>query len=511
MLRASLTLLILLSLAARASAQDGETIIPLDDIAPSGDETHFFIPFEVPAGVAEIEVRHRGITEGNVLDWGLEDPDGFRGWGGGLTEPSVVNADAASRGYVPGPITPGTWRVVIGKALIREEPAEYELEVVLRESATLAAQTERRAYEEREPLEVGRRWYAGDFHVHSRESGDATPTLDEIAELALSRGLDFVVITDHNTHTNLDFFADVAERYPELLFIPGVEFTTYAGHANAIFATEWVDHRIGVEGATIEGAINAYRGRDAFFSINHPALNLGAMCIGCAWEHEVDPALIDGVEVGSLEIDTVGFLFADQAIAFWDELLDGGSRAVALGGSDDHRAGKNLSAQQSPIGSPTTMVEADELSVRGIRDALRAGRTSVKMGSPDDPLAYIEPFDGKFTGGPIELTLKVFGGSEGQLLALLENGQTVRTWELEDGDRTIEVQLAPPEEGARYRVEVHATYIRAISSHVFIDPSEGGCGCNASNADEALLPLVLIALFMASRRRAAARRASYSR
>lgn len=498
------SLLVTFAVTPSASAQgdEGETIIPLDDIAPSDDATHFFVPFEVPAGIAEIEVRHRGLVSGNVLDWGLEDPDGFRGWGGGLTEPSIVNAEAASRGYVPGPITPGTWRVVIGKALIVEEPAEYELEVVLRETPTLAPQTERTPYTEREPLEVGRRWYAGDFHVHSRESGDATPTLDEIAELALSRGLDFVVITDHNTHTNLDFFADVAERYPELLFVPGVEFTTYAGHGNAIFATEWVDHKLGVEGATIEGALNAYREQDAFFSINHPVHELGNMCIGCAWEIDVDPALIDGVEIGSLEIDTVGHLFVDKALAFWDELLDGGSRAVALGGSDDHRAGQNLSGTQSPIGSPTTMVEADELSVRGIREALRAGRTSVKMGNPDDPLAYIEPFEGKFTGDPIELTLKVVGASEGQTLALLENGRALRTWELEDGDRTIEVQLAPPAEGARYRVEVHESYPRAVSSHVFVDPSEGGCGCSASNTHEALLPLALIAFFILIRRRA---------
>lgn len=487
-------------------AQD-EIVIPLSDFVPSGEETHFFVPFDVPTGIEEIEVRHRSLNPENILDWGLEDPDGFRGWGGGLSEPSIVNAAAASRSYVPGPITPGTWRVVVGKALIVKEPADYELEVILRRSTTLPAQPERRPYREREPLEVGRRWYAGDFHVHSRESGDATPTLDEIAELALARGLDFVVITDHNTHTNLDFFADVEERYPELLFIPGVEFTTYAGHANAIFATEWVDHRIGVEGATIEKAIAAYRDQGAFFSINHPVYELGNMCIGCAWEHQVDPALIDGVEIGSLDIDTVGHLFVDRTLAFWDELLDAGSRAVALGGSDDHRAGKNLSGTQSPIGSPTTMVEADELSVRGIREALLAGRTTVKMGNPDDPLAYIERFEGKFTGDPIELTLNVFGASEGQTLALLENGRVLRSWELEDGDRSIEVQLQPPAEGARYRVEVTATHVRAVSSHVFIEPSEGGCGCNASNADEALLPMLLLALFILSRRRVLARRA----
>src|SRR5690606_23223667 len=160
------------------------------------------------------------------------------------------------------------------------------------------------------------------------ESGDASATLDEIAELARERGLDFVVITDHNTHTGADFFADAQARHPDVLFIPGVEFTTYAGHANAIGATEWVNHRIGVEGATIDDAFRAYAAQDAIVSINHPVLDLGAACIGCAWAHDLDPASIGGVEIETADIDTVGFLFVEKALAYWDDLLDAGSRAV---------------------------------------------------------------------------------------------------------------------------------------------------------------------------------------
>lgn len=42
-------------------------------------------------------------------------PDGFRGWGGGNTEDAVIGVDESSRSYLPGPITPGTSKVVIGK------------------------------------------------------------------------------------------------------------------------------------------------------------------------------------------------------------------------------------------------------------------------------------------------------------------------------------------------------------------------------------------------------------
>ena len=44
---------------------------------------------------------------------------------------------------------------------------------------------------------------------------------------------------------------------------------------------------------------------------------------------------------------------------------------AALGGSDDHDAGASDDAFVSPIGSPTTMVFAHELSVPALLDGLR--------------------------------------------------------------------------------------------------------------------------------------------
>ncbi|UCH29686.1 MAG: hypothetical protein JSV06_01295, partial [Myxococcales bacterium] len=75
---------VLLALVATSpvDAQDPEPIHIMGEV-PAGEETHFFVPFDVPEGIAEIEVEHRNLTPGNVLDWGLDDPNGFRGWGGG--------------------------------------------------------------------------------------------------------------------------------------------------------------------------------------------------------------------------------------------------------------------------------------------------------------------------------------------------------------------------------------------------------------------------------------------
>ena len=44
-----------LALPTTAHAQ---IVIDLDGVIPAGDETHFFVPFEVPPGIAEIEVSN---------------------------------------------------------------------------------------------------------------------------------------------------------------------------------------------------------------------------------------------------------------------------------------------------------------------------------------------------------------------------------------------------------------------------------------------------------------------
>src|SRR5688572_28418197 len=267
------------------SAGAAETLMPLDGGIAAGGLDHEFVEFEVPAGIVEIEVRHGDGSDADILDWGLHDPQGFRGWGGGNDEPAIVGALAASRSYLPGPIEPGTWRVLIGKAKIVTSPLPYALEVVLRDEVTLAPQPERMPYQ---PTALGGqpRWYAGDFHVHSRESGDARPPIGEIAEFARSRGLDFVELSDHNVLSQLDFIELAQQASPALLLVPGMEYTTYAGHVNAIGATAWVDHKIGQPEVTIAGAFAELHEQGALVSINHPALDLGDVCIGCAWDHE---------------------------------------------------------------------------------------------------------------------------------------------------------------------------------------------------------------------------------
>ena len=524
---AALAAALLLTIGSRARA---ETVLTLDGEVPAGDDLFFTLPFDVPAGTVEIEIRHDDLSDQNILDWGLNEPSGaFRGWGGGNVEPAIVGLDAASRSYLRGPIPPGTWSVQVGKAKIKESPALYHVEVVLRSGAdalALAPQPERAPYVAAPALTTGARWYAGDFHVHSRESGDASPTLDDVAAFARGRGLDFVELSDHNTVSQLDFLVDAQSRHPDLLLLPGVEFTTYQGHANGIGATVWVDHKIGLPGVTIEAAGQAFADQGAILSINHPVLDLGDLCIGCAWEHDLAPELVGAVEIETGGWSQSGFLFTEKAITFWDLLLNTGRHAPAIGGSDDHKGGTDEGSFQSPLGDPTTLVYATELSVAGILDGIRSGRTVVKLQGPDDPMIDLDASIGRegdtIAAHTVTFRATVTGGA-GDTFRFVQNGFAQETVAIDADPFVAEVTATAPASGEdRWRAEVLVDDDpRTVTSHIWLKDGPagtkadvvgvegGGCGCRAAGGPSGwgLVVGAAAAAALASARRGARARA----
>ena len=518
----------LVAWVARPPDARADSTITLEGDVPAGGPEHFFVPFEVPPGTKELEIVHDDLSPVNILDFGLDDASGYRGWGGGTEEHVVVNERAASRAYVPGPLDRGGFRVVVGKAKLVASPAKYKIQVLFRDAPTLAPQPERRPYAPAPALAAGARYYAGDFHVHSRESTDAKPTLDEIATFARSRGLDFVEISDHNTVTQLDLFADAQARHPKLLFVPGVEFTTYAGHANAIGATRFVDHRLGQPGVTIGGAVDAILGQGAVFSINHPLLDLGDVCIGCAWKHDVAPDKIGGYELGTGGQKEGARLFLDVTLAAWEALLDRGSHAAAMGGGDDHSAGKATGAFASPLGSPTTLVYATELSAPAIVDAVKRGRTVVKLQGPEDPMVELTTEGGGLPGDrlrarSVRVRATVTGG-RGHRVRFVRDGAVDTEAEITSDPFTLEATLseatlsAAARAGRELRVRAEVMIDdkpRTITSHVFLTydpagpaaaerdaaaPATSGCGV-ATEGGGASLAVAGCALALVAYRR----------
>ncbi len=403
--------------------------LSLRGAVPHTGHDFFLVPFDVTAAVAEIQIQHNSVNSTkNILDFGLIDPAGVqRGWGGGTTALVIVNEYAASPSYSTGPLLSGQWSVLVGLPQIVDAPGWYNITICLLGAPTLPPQTTRTPYTPLPPLIPTAQWFAGthsfsfspsslpfflsltslllrlplkissrllilllsgDFHVHSFQSGDATPSLDQIASFASQEGLDFVVITDHNVITSQDYFTATQQNWPTFLFVPGMEWTSYYGHANLIGATKWVDAKIGYT-TTIEEAVAATHSQGALFSLNHVDMYKGLLthipnlCIGCTWDFLYQA--VDSMEIGIEGLLGVGGVYDPRAIDWWDHLCSLGYNVTAIGGSDDHHGGDDPNSYNQ-IGHPTTMVWADNLSVSAIVDGVRSGRTVVKLRGPTDPM-----------------------------------------------------------------------------------------------------------------------------
>lgn len=231
------------------------------------------LAFEVPAGVdaLRVEVEH-DRSGGGVIDLGCQRPDSWVGWSGGARSHFVLSEAWSTPGYLPTPVTAGEWQVVLGLHRVPPPGVAYRVTVTAVGAAEVLA--ERRAkptpppVPERPPPRQlpsldGTRWRAGDFHAHTLHS-DGALSIEELAALAVSQGLDVLAVTDHNTTSHHAHLPGVGERYG-IQLVPGQEVTTDQGHANAFGDIGFVDFRM--PGREWQREV-AERG--GVLSVNHP-------------------------------------------------------------------------------------------------------------------------------------------------------------------------------------------------------------------------------------------------
>ena len=478
------------------------------DVTAAGGD-YVDVAFTVPAGTVEIQVVHTDNSANDILDWGVWGPDGFRGWGGGGTDDAIIGVAESSHSYLPGAITPGTWYVDIGKAKLDSDGAHYSIDIICRDNATLPVRP--RAPYTPVVLESKRRWYKGDFHVHSDESDDSDATFDEISTLARQRGLDFVNLSNHNTSSHLALMAEKQKALTDLLFLRSAEITTYGGHGNAVGLDHYIDHRIGFMGRTIEGVVGDVEAAGAIFIVNHPTLDLGENCLGCPWEHTTTPwDKVSGIEVITGRWDVVERLFVPTAIKMWDGLLAQGFHIAAIGGSDDHRAGKGTGITDTPLGSPTTLVLADELSETAIMRGVKEGRTIVQMIGPDDPLVEMKMkgYDGDpdaeigdtVTRSLVEIDAHIVGG-QGHFVQLWRDGEKLEQVEVTSNDFHGGFEDEPGKDmKRRYRLELinDANNRVVVTSHIYVNGAfhTHDCSCRGAPNSASWILLGIVAVWL---------------
>jgi len=320
------------------------------------------VPFEVPAGTAEVEVSlDYDASGGAVLDLGCAGPQGFRGWSGGARSSFKVGVHHSTPGYLSGDIAPGVWQVWLGLHRIPPIGVPYSLEITFSGKAPKVSPD--LDYQEPVPIDRpparhlptvdGRRWYAGDLHAHTQHS-DGKLSIRGLAQLAARTGLDFLAITEHNTISHYPYL-DKQSALTGVTLIPGQEVTTELGHANVWGAEEWIDFR--------RPASQWMKQADkcgALFSVNHPLAG------DCAWRHQLttQPSIAE----------IWHWSWWDRS---WGEPLAWARRhpaaVIPVGGSDFHGPG----GTPPSLGEPVTWVLADECSTPAILDGIRAGRTAV--------------------------------------------------------------------------------------------------------------------------------------
>ncbi|MFG3101744.1 CehA/McbA family metallohydrolase [Streptomyces sp. NPDC048182] len=344
---------------------------------PTGSPDFVYVPVEVPDGVREIRVAYSydrpsvpAGTAGNALDIGLFDERGtelggrgFRGWSGGARTEFFVRADDATPGYLPGPVREGTWHIALGPYTVAPQGLAYEITVTLTYGERGA--TPRPVYPPERAKGRGRAWYRGDCHLHSWHS-DGRRTPAEIAALARAAGLDFINSSEHNTSSAHPHWA--AEAGDDLLVLVGEEVTTRNGHVLALGTDPgtFVDWRYRARDNRFGRFARQIRRAGGLVVPAHPH----ATCVGCGWKFGFGDA--DAVEVwnGPYTPDD------EVALADWDAMLvasvreEGRGWLPAMGNSDAHR-------DPDAVGSPQTVVLAEELTREAIQDGIRAGRSYV--------------------------------------------------------------------------------------------------------------------------------------
>jgi hypothetical protein len=426
-------LLVFFLAGARSHATDpgAPNLVLEGEVHPSQIKSYFEVPFIVPPGVHRITVsfHNLGRDQHTVLDLGVADPVRFRGNSGGNKDHFTIGESDATPSYLPGPIPSGRWKLLISVPNIRPGiTSRYRAEVWFDRALDDSSFTE-------QPLNDHSGWYRGDLHMHNANSDGSCPSQSGrqvpcpvfvTVDAASRRGLDFIAITDHNATSQYNAMRELQPYFDKTLLIPGRELTTFYGHANMFGSMQYVDYRVGTpQVPDVNTMFRSARQLGAIISINHPESPTGEICMGCGWNPDppADMHLVTSIEVWN---------GGGSHVRFWEQQLQKGFRVTAVGGSDNHHGDWPLDKQGS-VGSPTTVVHAENLSVQAILSGITAGHVFLDLTGSRDRMLDLTAESAQKTaemgddleprsGDTVSLSIQV-NGCKGDSLSLLVDGQ----------------------------------------------------------------------------------------
>ncbi len=451
---------------------------------------YFYLPFDVAEGTSRVDLVLRYAKAADcVIDLGLFDTGfapfpattGFRGWSGGARDRAFVATDAATPGYLAGPMPAGRWCVALGLYRLPADPVSVTVEISLDAGSRPVIGAVPVDHSHR----PGAGWYKGDLHSHCHHS-DAAGSPELLHQSALTAGLDFLAVADHNTISQRRYFN--AASSPELVFVRAMEVTTEFGHANVFGLDEWVDFRFETGDDALAMA-RLVREKGGLLSINHDKPPI-------PWDWARPPA--DCMEVWQSAWPALNTISLDR----YQNQLARGARLSAIGGSDYHQPAAAEADHALFLGRPTTVLFLpDGLSEANVLAGLRKGAAYITE-SPGGPHLDLRMGDAGMgeLGDPAHPLLVTVRGAGGDQLDLIDAGGLVQSLPITEDAARFELQLSglrgfvraeivavasrarleaetlPWLDAYRPAVEetLDAPWRRAISNPIYLKREEGG-------------------------------------
>ena len=221
-----------------------------------------------------------------------------------------------------------------------------------------------------------KQFYKGNIHTHTTKSdGDEDPI--KVTEWYKAHGYDFLVLTDHNHRTILDYGNEI-ETAETPLMIPGEEVTmniqnndvTVPIHINGI-GIERVVEPIEVDGvvSTIQANIDSIKEAGGIASINHPNYK---------WDYTISDLIqVNGataIEVfnGIHDTNVYGSKTRPSAEQIWDGILSSGKLIYGVAADDSHHY-HDFTPKMANPGRGWICVQADSLSETSIMESIKKG------------------------------------------------------------------------------------------------------------------------------------------
>lgn len=327
------------------------------------------------------------------------------------------------------------------------------------------------------PRRTGAQWYRGELHAYSSH-GMGKESVAQVIARAERDGCDFLAIADRNTLASAE---DPAYRSDKMALIPAMEWGRDDTGVALVYGPLTVPD-LPSNSAAAQAECIRIQAQGGIWAVAHPCFPMKSWQWGLSYVNAVEVWFRDwrgtppmaplelredvkirenGKLVHSIAAAAAAVSLGDmssnaQNALFWDYELTRGLMGCVIGGSGS-------GSKSVPLARPVTYIHAQELSLPGLLEGLRLGRTYVSCDMNGPQLGFSADVlgDGKVDvgiGGVVPLNVDIVFDAAvinglGKKLQVLENGRPIRTVPINDNNIAIRFRRRPVTQST-YRLRV---------------------------------------------------------